>query len=136
MVRSFIRWLGSMGLISWLVIIAVTAILIALLVPPRPTPRVYFEGKSQYHWMNQLNWDEDPEKRREAAVALGEILRSTKIKCRCLIVANLRLSRSHGKPAIPALIELLDDDDKELRQDALAAIEQIDPAEFARLSAK
>ena len=86
--------------------------------------------------MNQVLWDENADKRREAAVALGEILRSTKIKCRSQIVAQLRMSRTDGKPAIPALIELLDDEDQELRQEALSAIEQIDSEAFSKLSSR
>jgi hypothetical protein len=132
-----IHWLRSIRWINWLVAIAVVAIIVAVLVPSRQrTPRVYYQGASQFHWMNQVLWDEDPDKRREAAFALGEILRSTKIKCRCQIVSQLRLSRADGKPAIPALIELLEDEDQELREGARSAIEQIDPDTFSKLPAR
>ena len=86
--------------------------------------------------MNQLAWDDDAEKRREAALALGEILRSSKLKSRRQIVSVLQSSRAEGKPAIPARIELTHDEDEELRKRAQSAIEQIDPNEFAKLSTK
>jgi hypothetical protein len=136
LVRICYNWVRSLTWINRLVIVGVIAILIALLVPPRPTARVYFQGKSQFHWMNQLGWDEDPENRKAAAIALGEIIRTNKIRYRCAMVSVLANSGAEGKPAIAALKELLDDDDEELRRAALSAIERIDPEEFSKVSGR
>jgi hypothetical protein len=117
-----------------LVVMAVIAIVISLAVPARRAPPVFFEGISQYGWMNRLIWDEDPENRRKAAIALGEILRNEECHCRTVIMSALASNGAESKPAIPALKELLNHKNDELKRAALSAIERIDPDEYKALT--
>jgi hypothetical protein len=111
-------------------------IAIALLFPPQPAPPVYYQGTRHGAWINQLGWDENPEKRKEAAIALGEILRTSESPHRLMIVQCLGHSGEDAKPAVPALEGLLAGEDRQLREAALEAIKRIDPKEFARISAR
>src|SRR5689334_9620845 len=87
-------------------VLAVLIVGCLLLLPPaKPMPTVYYGGKNQYQWINQLNWDESENNRRQAAVALGEILREGGLQCRYLVVSVLATAGSDAKPAIPALKE-------------------------------
>jgi hypothetical protein len=115
------------SLIGALVIIAVIAIVVAMLMPARSRiPREYFEGRDQFEWAEILEAG-DPGERSKAIVALCELMKRTPPKSSVRPVAVHALVNANARQAIPALREMLQGEDEDLRNHAKRALQQIDP---------
>jgi hypothetical protein len=129
LLRSFVAR-RRVSLVQWLFLVAYVLTGAAMLVPRQPAPRVYHAGISYGAWINQLGWDEDLERRREAALALGEILKQKEHPYHSVIIGCLARAGPEAKPAVPALKELLGTADQTLREETFSAIQRIAPEEY------
>jgi prepilin-type N-terminal cleavage/methylation domain-containing protein len=114
-------------LIEVLVGLGVVGILILFLAPLISLhPREWYGGKDQYEWAAALR-SEDPEKREEAVAALCEIMRRRPAKLGVRQFVGQALVEAKAVEAVPALREMLQSDDEDLRGEARRALQQLDP---------
>jgi hypothetical protein len=111
------------------VVLLISALILGIVLFPSKSsnPSVQsYEGKTLHEWINQLNWDQQQGNRREAAIALGELLTTNSSKSeKLLIISVLGAAGSDAKPAIPKLREFLDDTDPEIQEKVQLALRRI-----------
>jgi hypothetical protein len=121
------RWLRKL-LVELLVAIAIIAVVIVLLVPARSViPRERFEGRDQFEWLHVIESAKpESEERQKAIAALCELMKRTPPKATVRYVASHALIKVKAFEAIPALREMLQSDEEDLRQYAQRTLDELD----------
>lgn len=127
-------------LADWLALVATASVIFALLQPARmqfPVPRKYleeqnqFEGRDQFEWARDL-YGGDAKDRPKAIAALCDLMKRPPPEANSRwAIANALIS-AKAIEAVPALVEMLQSKDDDLRQPARYALEEIDPASLKK----
>lgn len=108
-------------LVELLVVAAIIVILVTLLVPIGRSGLVYYHGKDQFYWLEQLEFG--PESARPTAItALCSLLERKPFPCRSTIIPALAECGSDAVPAIPILERLTTDTEKSVKNAAINAL--------------
>jgi hypothetical protein len=95
--------------------------LVAMLAPVGGTGLVYYDGKDQFYWLEQLEFG--PESARPTAItALCSLLERKPFPCRSTIIPALADCGGDARPAIPILEKLTTDNEESIKTAAVEAL--------------
>jgi hypothetical protein len=108
-------------LVELLVVTAIIGMLVAMLAPVGGTGLVYYDGKDQFYWLEQLEFG--PESARPTAItALCSLLERKPFPCRSTIIPALADCGGDARPAIPILEKLTTDNEESIKTAAVEAL--------------
>jgi hypothetical protein len=130
------------SLLELLMVTAIIGILVATLSPIGGAGLVYYDGKDQFYWLEQLEYG--PESARPTAInALSSLLERKPFPCRLTIITALAKCGGDARPAIPILEKLTTDTEESVKTSAADALlklkavaEQNDAPEAATTSSQ
>jgi hypothetical protein len=108
-------------LVELLVVTAITGILVSLLIPIGGSGLVYYDGKDQFYWLEQLEFGPDSA-RPSAITALCSLLERKPFPCRSTIIPALADCGGDARLAIPILEKLTMDTEESVRTAAADAL--------------
>jgi prepilin-type N-terminal cleavage/methylation domain-containing protein len=108
-------------LVELLVVTAIVGILVAMLQPIGGSGLVYYDGKDQFYWLEQLEFG--PALARPTAItALCSLLERKPFPCRSTIISALADCDGDARPAIPILEILATDTEESVKTAAADAL--------------
>jgi hypothetical protein len=111
-------------------ILVVASIVVLLIAWFNPGPRdglVFYEGRDQFYWLDQLEYG-DPPARDRALNALCTLLEGRPFPCRATIVAAIAEIGEDGATAVPVLTKLARSEEEGVRNAAVEALKRLRPA--------
>lgn len=111
----------SFTLVELLVVTALFGVSVEMLAPIGGTGLVYYDGKDQFYWLEQL--ESGPASARPAAIpALCSLLERKPFPCRSTIISALARCGGDARPAIPILEKLTTDTEESVKTAAADAL--------------
>lgn len=112
-------------LVEMLVVVAAVGILFALLQPGGGDGLVYYKGKDQFYWLENLVFRRDCDK-KEAIDALCILLEGKPFPCRSTIIPAIAECGNDARIAIPVLTRLTADDEEIVKEAAIDALRRLE----------